>query len=187
MKVLIIDNYDSFTYNLVHLVEGFEVDTEVWRNDQINFSRIEQFDKILLSPGPGLPKEAGAMNQVIDKYSSKIPMLGICLGCQAIAEHFGASLYNMKEVKHGVKLPVKLIDNCVIYRGLQDIIDVGLYHSWAIDISDSRNLVPTAITTESVLMSFRHSTLPIYGIQYHPESIMTVEGRRIIENWLFSS
>jgi len=184
MKVLIIDNYDSFTYNLVHLIECFTNDYEVWRNDEIDFSRVPEFDKILLSPGPGLPNEAGQMPELIKQFADSKPILGICLGCQALGEYFGADLYNMKTVKHGLQTPITIIDNFCLYKGVSPEIEVGRYHSWALNIERSRALIPTAYDADNILMSFRHAILPIYGIQFHPESIMSPEGKLIIENWI---
>lgn len=185
MKVLIIDNYDSFTYNLVHLIQGLDVQFEVWRNDQINFEAVCEFDKILLSPGPGLPHEAGQMPMLIEQYAHSKPMLGVCLGCQALAVYFGAELYNLKHVKHGVQSPINILDKRGLYYGFSDEIQVGRYHSWAINITQVDKLRLTAQDSDAIVMSFRHETLPIYGIQYHPESIMTKEGRKLLKNWLF--
>lgn len=187
MKVLIIDNYDSFTYNLVHLIQGLGVEYEVWRNDEINLEAVASFDKILLSPGPGLPSEAGQMAELIDRYVYLKPILGVCLGCQALAEYFGADLYNLKQVKHGVQTTISILDKQALYKGLSNEIQVGRYHSWAINIDRVPSLMLTAKDAESVLMSFRHKTIPVYGIQYHPESIMTDCGMKVIENWLFGS
>jgi len=184
MKVLIIDNYDSFTFNLVHLIECFADDYEVWRNDEIDFERVSEFDKVLLSPGPGLPSEAGQMPQFIKQFANSMPMLGVCLGCQALGEYFGAELFNMQEVKHGLQTPISIVDNSYLYKGIASDIEVGRYHSWALNLKDAESLIATAFDADSVLMSFRHSSLPIYGIQFHPESIMTPEGKRLIENWM---
>jgi len=186
MKVLIIDNYDSFTFNLVHLLECFTDDHEVWRNDEIDFERVSEFDKILLSPGPGLPSESIGMISLIHKFAESKPILGVCLGCQALGLHFGADLYNLESVQHGVQTPIKLVDQSYLYRGLGQSIEVGRYHSWALKLKESSNLIPTAFDENGVLMSFRHKNLPIFGIQYHPESIMTPEGKSVIENWINS-
>ena len=184
MKVLIIDNYDSFTYNLVHLIECFTDDYEVWRNDEIDFNRVAEFDRILLSPGPGLPSEAGQMPELIKQFVKSKPILGICLGCQALGEYFGAELFNMKTVKHGLQTPISIVDNSYLYKGVASEIEVGRYHSWALNLKDTESLIATAFDADKVLMSFRHSSLPIYGIQFHPESIMTPEGKSLIENWM---
>jgi anthranilate synthase component 2 len=184
MKVLIIDNYDSFTYNLVHLIECFTDDYEVWRNDEIDFNRVMMFDRILLSPGPGLPNEAGQMPELIKRFVKSKPILGICLGCQALGEYFGAELFNMQTVKHGLQTPIFIVHNSYLYKGIASEIEVGRYHSWALDINKVKILIPTAYDIDGVLMSFRHSELPIYGIQFHPESIMTPEGKRLIDNWM---
>ncbi len=186
MKVLIIDNYDSFTFNLVHLVECFTSDFEVWRNDEIDFERVSEFDKIILSPGPGLPAEAGQMPAFIERFAPLKPILGVCLGCQALGEYFGAELYNLDQVQHGVKTLVEIVDSTGLYKNIGPSLEVGRYHSWALKLPASTGLIPTAYDKKNVLMSFRHSTLPIYGIQYHPESIMTPMGRDLIKNWINS-
>ena len=184
MKVLIIDNYDSFTYNLVHLIECFTDNYEVWRNDEIDFNRVEEFDRILLSPGPGIPREAGQISELIERFVNSKPILGVCLGCQALGEYFGAELFNMRTVKHGLQTPISIIDNSCLFRGISSEIKVGRYHSWAINIKGLESLIATAFDADNVLMSFRHTHLPIYGIQFHPESIMTPKGKQIIENWI---
>lgn len=184
MKVLIIDNYDSFTYNLVHLIEGCVQGYEVWRNDEINFGRVQEFDAIVLSPGPGIPGEAGQMPELIKRFADVKPILGVCLGCQALGEYFEAHLFNMNTVMHGVQTSIRIVDNSCLYKGLTSEIKVGRYHSWALQIENFSDLIPTAYDEDGVLMSFRHNSLPIYGIQYHPESIMTPEGKQIIENWI---
>lgn len=184
MNILIVDNYDSFTFNLVHLIECYTDSYEVWRNDEIDFGRVEEFDAVLLSPGPGLPSEASQLSEFIHKYVNSKPILGVCLGCQALGEYFGANLYNLQEVKHGLQTPIDVKDHSCLYKGIAEEIEVGRYHSWALNVENCKDLIPTAYDKEEVLMSFRHSKLPIYGIQYHPESIMTLEGKKIIENWL---
>ena len=186
MKVLIIDNYDSFTFNLVHLLECFTDDYEVWRNDEINFDRVSEFDKIILSPGPGLPSESFGMIALINKFAESKPILGVCLGCQALGLHFGADLYNLESVQHGVQTPVHITDQSSLYKGLGQSIEVGRYHSWALNLRESTNLIRTAEDETGVLMSFRHKNLPVFGIQFHPESIMTPEGKEIIKNWINS-
>lgn len=186
MNILILDNYDSFTYNLVHLFEHFTNNVEVWRNDEIEFDRVSNFDAIVLSPGPGIPKEAGQMMELISKFIAVKPMLGVCLGCQALGEYFGAKLYNMKSVKHGLQTSINIEDHSLLYQGISQNIDVGRYHSWALHISKDLDLIPTAFDHEKILMSFRHRSLDVCGIQYHPESIMTPLGKDIIRNWVYS-
>ena len=186
MKVLIIDNYDSFTFNLVHLLDCFTEDYEVWRNDEIDFERVSEFDKIILSPGPGLPSEAGQMPALVSRFAHSKPILGVCLGCQTLGVYFGAELYNLETVQHGVQTPIQLVDQSCLYKDLGQSIEVGRYHSWALKLEASTNLVPTAFDENGILMSFRHKTLPIFGIQFHPESIMSPEGNQIIENWINS-
>lgn len=184
MKVLIIDNFDSFTYNLVHLITPLCEDYEVWRNDEIDFSRVSNFDKILISPGPGMPKESNQLVDFIARFAEEKDILGICLGCQALGEYFGAKLYNLEEVKHGVQTPISILDHSILFKGMPDSINVGRYHSWALNIKHAESLLPTSLDAAAVLMSFRHKRLPIYGIQFHPESIMTSQGRFLIENWI---
>lgn len=184
MKILIIDNYDSFTYNLVHIIECYTNNFEVWRNDEIDFDRVNEFHAIILSPGPGLPSEAGKMSKLIQEYALIKPFLGVCLGCQALGEYFGAELFNMKSVKHGMQTPIEIKNHSGLYKGIASKIEVGRYHSWALNLKNAPNLIPTAIDEAGILMSFRHKDLPIYGIQYHPESIMTNVGKQIIENWI---
>tara|TARA_B110000977_G_C10732258_1_gene359529 strand:+ start:48 stop:608 length:561 start_codon:yes stop_codon:yes gene_type:complete len=186
MKVLIIDNYDSFTFNLVHLLQCFTEEYEVWRNDEIDFQRVSEFDKILLSPGPGLPQEAGQMPELISRFAASIPILGVCLGCQALGLYFGAKLYNLDCVQHGVQTPISINDSTNLYHSLPESIEVGRYHSWALHLPENSVLIPTAFDAEGVLMSFKHKALDIVGIQYHPESIMTPDGKTLISNWINS-
>ena len=186
MKVLIIDNYDSFTFNLVHLLECFTEDYEVWRNDEIDFSRVAEFDKILLSPGPGLPQQAGQMPELIKRFAGLTPILGVCLGCQALGLYFGAELYNLDRVQHGVQTPISITDSTNLYYGLPKTMNVGRYHSWALKLFDYSVLIPTAFDANGVLMSFKHKTLAVVGIQFHPESILTPQGKTLISNWINS-
>lgn len=182
-KVLLIDNYDSFTYIIFHYLEKLEVPTVVVKNDELMVEEVEQFDKIIISPGPGLPQQAGKTNEVIASYHRKKPILGICLGMQALAEFFGGKLYNQKHVKHGVQEDVFLLESA-LYTNLPAKIKVGLYHSWAIQIDNVNDLKPTAFSENNVLMSLEHTSLPIVGVQYHPESIMTEKGLEIIANFI---
>lgn len=184
MKVLMIDNYDSFTYNLVHILEGLNVDVTVKRNDQFELEEVEQYDKIMLSPGPGIPDEAGLTKQVIMSYAESKPILGICLGHQAIAECFGGRIMNLKEVYHGVGTPIT-VDNDYLFEGCTPKLIVGRYHSWAVD-GDSlpSTLEITGEDENGIVMSLKHKTLDVRGVQFHPESILTPLGAKIIENWI---
>jgi anthranilate synthase component II len=185
VKVLIIDNYDSFTFNLSHYVEAFHVKVEVFRNDKINFDEVKKFDKVILSPGPGLPEDAGQLMEFIQHFYSKIPILGVCLGMQALALFFGDELYNQEMVKHGISMPVRKTFESKLVEEMPETFKVGLYHSWAINLKKESSFIPTLISEEGVLMAFEHRNLPLYGVQFHPESIMTENGKKIIENFLF--
>ena len=183
MKIAIIDNYDSFTYNLSHIVKESGADVAVFRNDRFRMDELENFDK--LSPGPGIPKEAGLLLDVIRTYAGKKPILGICLGEQAIGEAFGGHLTNLKEVFHGIQSTVRLTVPDYLFRGLPDEISVGRYHSWVVDADNLPDcLEATAISLEGHIMALRHKTLDIRGIQFHPESVLTPDGKQIMQNWL---
>lgn len=185
-KLLILDNYDSFTYNLYQLVrENGKYDIEVRRNDRISLNEIEQFDKIILSPGPGIPEEAGLLLPIIKQYASIKPILGVCLGHQAIAESFGARLSNLKQVHHGIQTPVRIDNTEVIFQKLPKEILVGRYHSWIVDRSTLPECIKvTASSAENEIMALRHSEYKVYGIQFHPESVLTPDGKIIIDNFL---
>lgn len=185
MKSVIIDNYDSFTYNLRHIVNELGVDVDVLRNDAFDIESIAQYDKIILSPGPGIPREAGLMPAVIHRYSGEKPILGVCLGHQAIGEAFGAKLINLSEVFHGVQTPVEIIGNDSIFNGLGHEILVGRYHSWVVDANRLPECLEiTATSREGLIMALRHKTYDIHGIQFHAESVLTPQGKRIIANFL---
>ena len=185
MKIVIIDNYDSFTYNLSHLIKELGATVTVVRNDQFQLDDLKDFDKIVLSPGPGIPSEAGLLLDVIRRYAGKKPILGICLGHQAIGEVFGAKLVNLSEVYHGVATPCHILGDDVIYRGLPEEIEVGRYHSWVVEKETlPQCLETTAVSNEGLIMSLRHREMDIRGIQFHPESILTPAGKQIIENWM---
>lgn len=185
MKVVIIDNYDSFTYNLSHLLKELGAEVTVLRNDQFDLADLEGYDKIVLSPGPGIPSEAGLMPQVIKLYADKKPMLGVCLGHQAIGEAFGGKLTNLTDVFHGVQTTAKNLHNDYLFDGLADEVQVGRYHSWVVDAQDFPEcLEVTALSDEGQVMALRHKTLDVHGIQFHPESVLTPEGRTIVGNWL---
>jgi anthranilate synthase component 2 len=189
MKILILDNYDSFTYNLVHLVDKLTSQpVEVYRNDKIPIDEISAYDKIILSPGPGLPKDAGIMPEVIQTYAKEKPILGVCLGHQAIGEAFGGKLINLKEVYHGVATPIQIIEraeNKDIFQNLPNEILAGRYHSWIIADEDfPDDLIVTSRDLNGQIMSIRHKTYPCFGVQFHPESVLTPEGETILKNWI---
>jgi len=188
MSILVFDNYDSFTYNLVHILRelGHGNDLQVYRNDKITLEQIEEFDKILLSPGPGIPDEAGILKEVIRAYGPTKSILGVCLGHQAIAEVYGAQLYNMEEVLHGVASLIQVQDRQEpLFSGLPEQITVGRYHSWAVKPDSlSKDLRTIARVDSQEIMGIRHREFDVVGLQFHPESILTQHGIQIIENWL---
>lgn len=185
MKIVIIDNYDSFTYNLAHLVRKLGAEVTVYRNDQFKLPDLEAFDKIILSPGPGIPSEAGLLLDVIRTYAGKKPMLGVCLGHQAIGEVFGAQLTNLSEVYHGVATEGTQFGNDYIFEGLDKRITMGRYHSWVVDRTDfPACLEVTAVSDDGQIMGLRHRDFDIHGIQFHPESVLTPDGPTIVGNWL---
>lgn len=186
-RILIIDNYDSFTYNLVHLVNELGLECEVWRNDQFAIEDVDAFDKIILSPGPGIPSEAGLLLDVIAKYAPTKSIFGVCLGQQAIAEVFGGSLYNLNQPMHGIATPIKVTDGDEqLFAGLPESFKVGRYHSWVVsgnDLPDS--LQVTAIDeADNSIMALKHKQYDVRGVQFHPESILTDYGKEMMQNWL---
>ena len=200
MKIVIIDNYDSFTYNLSHLVKELGAEVTVLRNDQFELPQLEQFSKIILSPGPGIPSEAGLLLDVIRAYAGRKPVLGVCLGHQAIGEAFGGKLENLSDVFHGVATPCHILgsddggqtadhktqEKDPLFSGLPADITVGRYHSWVV----SRDAFPdclevTAVSDEGQIMALRHRELNVRGIQFHPESVLTPDGRQMLQNWMF--
>ncbi len=184
-RVCIIDNYDSFTYNLSHLVKELGAEVTVYRNDQFQMEQLEAFDKIILSPGPGIPCEAGLLLDVIKAYAGKKPILGVCLGHQAIGESFGGTLTNIGEVVHGVATPCHIIKDDYLFEGLAKDVEIGRYHSWVVDQQNFPDcLEVTSVSDEGYIMSLRHKEYDIRGIQYHPESVLTPDGKVIINNWL---
>lgn len=188
MKILVLDNYDSFTYNLVYIVRqlGYGAQMEVFRNDKINLEDVDNYDKIILSPGPGVPSEAGIMPELLKKYASTKSILGVCLGHQAIGEAFGGDLINLSEVLHGIASKVT-VQNDLLFEGIPDTFSIGRYHSWVIDESTlSPELEVIARTPDQQIMAVRHKKLNVRGVQFHPESILTENGVRIMQNWLES-
>jgi anthranilate synthase component 2 len=189
MKILVLDNYDSFTYNLVHLLKelGEDLHIEVHRNDKITLAEVEKFDKILLSPGPGLPADAGIMPELIKKYSSTKSILGICLGHQGISEIFGARLENMQDVLHGVATQaiVQTTDE-VIFKNIPSSFNTCRYHSWTVvpESVPADQLEVTAVDENGKVMAIRHRQYDVKGLQFHPESILTEHGKEMIKNWL---
>lgn len=189
MKILVFDNYDSFTYNLVHAVKklGY-TDVEVHRNDQIALEDIARYDKIILSPGPGLPAESGILLDLIRTYAPTKSILGVCLGEQAIAEAFGGKLINLPEVHHGVSSNIHVLEEDLLFNGLPDTMLVGRYHSWAVE----KNSLPeclkiTAVDDEGLIMALAHKTYDVRGVQFHPESVLTPDGEIMLNNWLINS
>ena len=199
MKTIIIDNYDSFTYNLAHLVKELGAEVDVLRNDKFRLEELEPYDKIILSPGPGIPEEAGLLLDVIRTYAGRKPMLGVCLGEQAIGQAFGGKLVNLSDVFHGVQTEIGIRDEGLgirdegisleedyIFRGLPERIPVGRYHSWVVDTENFPEvLAVTAVSPEGQIMALKHREYDIHGIQFHPESVLTPDGKTIVGNWLF--
>ena len=185
MKIVIIDNYDSFTYNLSHLVKELGAEVTVLRNDQFQLEDIEAFDKIILSPGPGIPSEAGLLLNVIRQYADHKPILGVCLGHQAIGEAFGGKLENLSDVFHGVATPCHIVADDPIFAGLNRDITIGRYHSWVVSKDSFPDcLEVTAESDEGQIMALRHRELNVHGIQFHPESVLTPDGHTMLQNWL---
>ena len=186
MQLLILDNYDSFTYNLVHLVEKVaDIKIDVFKNDKINIEEVSRYDKILLSPGPGLPSEAGIMLELIKTYQANKSILGICLGLQAIAESFNCQLKNLNQVYHGLATPIKILKPYPLFNNCPPAFLAGRYHSWVIDEeSVSQNLIITAVDNNQLIMAAEHPNFDVRGVQFHPESILSEYGETIIKNWL---
>ncbi len=185
MRTVIIDNYDSFTYNLAHLVRELGAEVTVLRNDQFRLADLKPYEKIILSPGPGIPSEAGLLMQVIQTYAADKPILGVCLGHQAIGECFGGRLTNLSQVFHGVASDISITIPDYIYNELPARIEVGRYHSWVVSGEGfPKCLEVTSVSDEGQIMSLRHRQYDVRGIQYHPESVLTPDGRKIIDNWL---
>ncbi|MFD1063310.1 anthranilate synthase component II [Winogradskyella litorisediminis] len=186
-KVLVIDNYDSFTYNLVHYLEDLDCDVTVKRNDKLTLDEVENFNKIVLSPGPGIPDEAGLLKAIIQKYAPTKSILGVCLGQQAIGEVFGGTLENLDTVFHGVATNVTLsVDDETLFKGLDKTFEVGRYHSWVVNTNLPESLEATSFDENGQIMSLRHKVYDIKGVQYHPESVLTPNGKQILKNWVNS-
>ncbi|KQT30974.1 anthranilate synthase subunit II [Chryseobacterium sp. Leaf405] len=187
-KVLVFDNYDSFTYNLVQMIERIlDQKVDVVRNDQITLEEIEKYDKIVLSPGPGIPEEAGILLDVIKKYAATKSILGVCLGQQAIAEAFGGSIINLSEIYHGVATEAVQTNDHKLFKDLPQTLEVGRYHSWAVNPENfPGELEITSIDSKGMIMSLKHKTYDVHGVQYHPESILTPDGEIIIKNFLLN-
>ncbi|OYX84404.1 MAG: aminodeoxychorismate/anthranilate synthase component II [Flavobacteriales bacterium 32-34-25] len=186
-KILVIDNYDSFTYNLVHYLEDLNCEVTVYRNDEFELDEIAHFDKILLSPGPGIPDEAGLLKPVIAKYGATKSIFGVCLGQQAIGEVYGGTLSNLDKVYHGVATMVKtVVDDELLFQGLEKEFEVGRYHSWVVDATLPDVLEATSFDENGQVMSLRHKTFDVRGVQFHPESVLTPNGKKMLENWVNS-
>jgi anthranilate synthase component II len=185
-KIVVIDNYDSFTYNLVHYLENLNCQVTVFRNDEFDIDELQQFDKILLSPGPGIPDEAGLLKEVIKTYAQTKSILGVCLGQQAIGEVFEGSLTNLEKVYHGVATTIKITNpDDILFKDLPNEFEVGRYHSWVVSNENFPNdLIITSIDENGQIMSLKHNKFDVRGVQFHPESVLTPNGKKILENWV---
>lgn len=185
-KILILDNYDSFTYNILHIINDLGYEADVFRNDKITIKEIDKYDKIILSPGPGVPKDAGVLMSLIKEYSKTKSILGICLGEQAIGEVFGAKLENLKEVYHGTESEIEIVTQCKILKDISNPFKAGRYHSWVI----SKDNFPSTLEIIAIdkengnIMGIKHKEYDVMGVQFHPESVLTPEGKSIIKNWI---
>tara|TARA_B110000116_G_scaffold222651_1_gene201542 strand:+ start:637 stop:1200 length:564 start_codon:yes stop_codon:yes gene_type:complete len=185
-KIFVIDNYDSFTYNLVQYLEELNCKVSVKRNDQFNLKELEPYDYIVLSPGPGIPDESGLLKDAINLYAPTKNILGVCLGLQAIGEVFGGSLINLDKVYHGVSSKISIIKEDLLFKGLSKTLEVGRYHSWILANPAPEDLEVTSIDENGYIMSLRHKKYKVRAVQYHPESILTPDGKKILENWINS-
>tara|TARA_Y100000768_G_C23944907_1_gene667066 strand:- start:486 stop:1049 length:564 start_codon:yes stop_codon:yes gene_type:complete len=185
-KIFIIDNYDSFTYNLVHCLEELGCEVTVKRNDKFQLDELEAYPMILLSPGPGIPDESGLLKTAIKRFAPTKKILGVCLGHQAIGEVYGGTLINLDKVYHGVATPIKITQKEVLFKGLPERFEIGRYHSWVVATPLPENLIPTSYDDEGYLMSLCHKTYDVRGVQFHPESVLTPNGKKILENWINS-
>lgn len=183
-KILVIDNYDSFTYNLVHYLEDLDCDVTVKRNDQLTLEEVDAFEKIVLSPGPGIPDEAGLLKDIIAKYAPTKTILGVCLGQQAIGEVFGGSLLNLEQVYHGIATTITVIKGDVLFAGLGNELKVGRYHSWVVNSDLPDVLEATSVDENGQIMSLRHKTYDVNAVQFHPESVLTPKGKQMLKNWV---
>ena len=187
MRILVFDNYDSFTYNLVHLIEKIQGQkVEVFRNDRIPLEKVKEYDKIVLSPGPGLPSEAGLLLPLIREYAATKSILGVCLGHQAIGEVFGGRLVNLQSVYHGVSTPVHILrPGLGLFEGMPETLDAGRYHSWVVGADGLPDVLEvTARDDQGYIMGLRHRSLDVEGVQFHPESVLTPQGEQLLRNWL---
>lgn len=186
MKILVLDNYDSFVYNLVHIIRELGYEVDVFRNDKISLEDVDKYDKILLSPGPGIPEEAGIMMDLLKRYAPTKSIFGVCLGHQAIGETFGATLSNMDVVLHGLGMETNVVEESeVLFQGMDKAFEAGRYHSWVVDKdSISDELEVTALGEDDKVMAIRHKTYDVRGVQFHPESVLTAGGKKIVQNWL---
>ncbi len=182
--ILIIDNYDSFTYNLVHYLEDLGCEVVVKRNDQLTLEEVAAFDKIVLSPGPGIPDEAGLLKEIIATYAPTKSIFGVCLGQQAIAEVFGGSLINLEEVYHGIATPITITKEDILFKDIPSTIAVGRYHSWVVAPELPAVLEATSFDENGQVMSLRHTEYDVRAVQFHPESVLTPEGKQLLENWV---
>jgi anthranilate synthase component II len=184
LKAALIDFRDSFTYNIAHYLEGEGVDVTIYDHLDLDVDSLKDMDLIVLSPGPGLPQEKPTLKLILQEYFLSKPILGICLGMQGVVNYFGGQIYNQKTVKHGVQSAMKIAEQDLIFKDVPLKSQVGLYHSWACCLNEGSELIPLAYSEDGVLMAVRHRSLPIYGLQFHPESILTEFGRKIIQNFI---
>ena len=186
MKILVIDNYDSFVYNLVHYIEALDFVEEITvvKNDAFSIEQVKNFDKILLSPGPGIPKEAGKMMEIIKQHHASKSILGVCLGHQAIAEAFGATLHNLEKPLHGVASQVTVLQEDYLFKNIPESFSIGHYHSWVVQLDDNPFLEVLARDKNQNIMAIRHKKYDVRGVQFHPESILTEYGKALIKNWV---
>lgn len=185
-NILVIDNYDSFTYNLVHYLEDLECKVTVKRNDQLSLDEIAPYDKIVLSPGPGIPDEAGLLKEIIATYAPTKSIFGVCLGQQAIAEVFGGTLDNLDQVYHGIATKITIIKDDILFEGMPKEIEVGRYHSWVVNTNLPMTLEATSLDENGQIMSLRHKEYDVCAVQFHPESVLTPEGKQMLKNWVES-
>jgi anthranilate synthase component 2 len=185
VRILLLDNIDSFTYNIYHYLEALGAEVTVIDHTIIEPELLQSFDGLVISPGPGLPKEAGKLMEILHKaVTLKLPTLGVCLGMQAIAEYFGGRIYNQHKVKHGQFVMMKHTGSSVLFRDMPEQFQVGLYHSWAVEEALPSVLVATAFSEDGVMMALEHRSLPVYGVQFHPESILSEYGKELFQNFL---